>query len=116
MSYRPKGKYVVVDPNEPHAIGYCDKTGSPFLKKDLVKQMEWRGDSLEWTGFLVGKPFADKPNEQGRAPLVLQDPVPVKNPRPPQSNFYNYPGPYIQVPEKDEKNDDAYWGRRSLNK
>lgn len=99
-SYRPKGKYVVIDPENPEAVGFCDKTGSPFLKKDLVKQMEWRGNSLQWTGALVGKPFVDKPNEQGRTPRLSEDPVPVKNPRPPQANFYTEP---VSVKSEDER-------------
>lgn len=105
MSYRPKGKYVSIDPDDPQAIGFCDKTGSPFLRKDLVKQMEWKGDSLVWTGFLVGKPFVDKPNEQFRTPIILQDPVPVKDPRPPQSDFYTPPGLHINISQAKQKNE-----------
>jgi len=78
---RWKGKYVTIDPKHPSALGVCDESGFTFNHKDLVKQMEWRGDSLVWTGFMVGKPYLDVPNEQNRPPLVKSDPYPVKNPR-----------------------------------
>jgi hypothetical protein len=77
----PKGKYVTIDINNPDALGICDYSGSVFNKRDLVKQMEWRGNALEWTGFLVGKPFIDVPNEQNRNPVLPPDPVPVPLPR-----------------------------------
>jgi len=77
----PKGKHVIIDPDNPVALGICDATGFVFKRTDLVKQMEWRGNSLKWTGFLVGKPYVDKPNEQLRTPLLKPDPVPVKDPR-----------------------------------
>lgn len=78
-----KSKYVTIDPNNPKALGECDRSGFTFNHKDLHKQMEWRGNNLVWTGLMVGKPFLDKPNEQNRPPLVKDDPRPVKNPRPP---------------------------------
>lgn len=78
----PKGKYVGnIDPDSPQALGICDYTGFVFPKKDLIKQMEWRGNALVWTGFLVGKPFLDKPNDQLRPPVLPPDPVPVELPR-----------------------------------
>jgi hypothetical protein len=43
--------------------------------------MEWRGNAMVWTGFLVGRPYLDKPNEQLRPPLLPPDPVPVDHPR-----------------------------------
>jgi hypothetical protein len=78
---RWKGKYATIDPNNPSALGICDDSGFVFNHKDLVKQMEWRGDNLVWTGFMVGKPYLDVPQEQNRPPLVKADPRPVANPR-----------------------------------
>lgn len=80
---RWKGKYVKIDSKNPNALGQCDESGLTFNHKDLVKQMEWRGDNLVWTGLMVGKPYLDVPNEQNRPPLVKDDPKVVKNPRPP---------------------------------
>lgn len=64
------------------AVGVCDFSGFWFSHSDLVKQMEWRGNRLVWTGFMVGRPFVDIPNEQARPPLVQDDPKIVENPRP----------------------------------
>lgn len=81
MSDRPHGKHCFVDADSPLALGICDKTGFVFRHIDLVRQMEWYGNSLRWTGFMVGKPYVDQPNEQLRPPILPPDPVPVENPR-----------------------------------
>lgn len=103
MTYFPKGKHVNIDKNNPEAVGICDYSGLPFLRKDLVKQYEWRGNALVWNGFLVGRPYVDVPNEQARPPILPPDPIPVTNPRPPQGSIetwasntlppWNYPEP-----------------------
>ena len=77
---KQRGKYVKKNIVEP--VGVCDYSGFFFSKSDLVKQREWRGNDLVWTGFFVGKPFLDEPNEQNRPPLIKGDPKAVKNPRP----------------------------------
>jgi hypothetical protein len=87
-----KPKHVKIDLNnlEPQAV--CDRSGFIFLHKDLVKQKEWAGNNLVWTGLLVGKPYVDIPNPQARPPKIKKDPIPVKDPRlpegyiPPESN------------------------------
>jgi hypothetical protein len=81
MTYGTKGSHVTIDNDHPRALGICDYTGFVHLRSDLVKQMEWRGDNLVWTGFYVGKDYVDTPNEQGRPPLLPPDPVPVQDPR-----------------------------------
>lgn len=90
MSYRPKGKHVSIDPSYPQALGICDKTGFVFNRKDLIRQMEWRGNALVWTGFYVGRCYADTPNEQLRNPILPPDPVPVAEPRLPQPNVITW--------------------------
>lgn len=75
-----RGFYVRKGSTEP--VGVCDFSGFWFSRSDLVKQMEWRGNSLVWTGFMVGRPFLDIPNQQLRPPLVKADPKVVMNPRP----------------------------------
>lgn len=82
MSYRPKGKHVHIDPDAPEALGICDYTGFVHMRKDLIRQMEWRGNRLLWTGYYVGKSYLDKPNPQLMSPVLPPDPVPVKDPRP----------------------------------
>jgi hypothetical protein len=75
------GKYVNVDENNVHALGICDLSGYVFPHSQLKKQMEWRGNQLCWTGFMVGTPFLDMPNPQNRPPPVKSDPTAVNNPR-----------------------------------
>lgn len=74
------GDYVRKDVIEP--IGVCDYSGFLFSRSDLVKQYEWRGKELVWTGAIVGRPFVDEPNEQNRPPQIKGDPKVVQNPRP----------------------------------
>lgn len=87
MSYRPKGKYVTIDEDAPEALGICDYSGFVFKKSDLVRQMQWRGNRLSWTGFLVGRPFVDEPNPQLKPPVLAPDPIPVLDPRPYQPTY-----------------------------
>lgn len=81
-----KGKYTKIDRNNPMAVGRCDYSGFLCRHADLIKQMEYRGNSLVWTGFWVNKVFADKPNPQNLTPVLLPDPRPILNPRPDDSN------------------------------
>lgn len=90
---RWKPKHVVIDSQHPSALGICDDSDFAFNRKDLVKQMEWRGNRLQWTGFYKGRPFLDTPQQQFRPPAVKADPYPVKDPRLPQPDSDDYP-PY----------------------
>jgi hypothetical protein len=81
---RWKGKHVNVSFENPEPLGECDQSGFTFNHKDLHKQMAWRGDRLVWTGFMVGTPYLDEPNQQSRPPLVKSDPTVVLNARPPE--------------------------------
>ena len=105
-----KGKYVTIDPNNPSALGVCSESGFTFNHKDLVKQMEWRGNALVWTGFLVGKPYLDVPNEQTRPPLVKGDPQTIKNPSLPESYIDPEGNPILQNKQLTEKLNNIHWG------
>jgi hypothetical protein len=87
MIRRSQGKHVNVDFSTPGALGICDFTGFVFRRRDMVKQMEWRGNRLVWTGYIVGRPYADMPNPQLKPPMLKPDPVPVRNPRDPQGQI-----------------------------
>lgn len=87
MSTRPAGSNVTIDTQNPAAVGICDYTGFIYNREDLVKQMEWRGEALVWTGLYVGKDHADVPNEQLRPPILPPDPVPVLDARLQQSDL-----------------------------
>ena len=88
---RWKPRHVTIDPRHPDALGVCDDSDFVFNRKDLVKQMEWRGNRLQWTGRYVGRPFLNQPQEQFRPPAVKADPYPVKDPRLPQPDSEDYP-------------------------
>ena len=66
----------------PRAIARCDYSGLMVRHGNLVKQMQYRGQGLVFTGFLVNPKFADKPNAQELTPRVKLDPVPILFPRP----------------------------------
>ena len=95
MNPNPMGKYVHLDFDHPDSVAICDVSGLVCNYSDLVKQMEWRGNRLIWTGFMVNKVFADKPDPQ-QIPLTLPpDPVPLYNTRPPQPSSQGVNGPNV---------------------
>lgn len=92
MSFK-YGKYTKITPRKPKAVGTCDYTGFLVRHRDLIQQMEYRGNGLAWTGYWVYKDFADKPNPQNQAKVIKPDPVPIRNARP------EGPIRYIRPPE-----------------
>ncbi len=76
------GKYTRIERNNPLAVGRCDYSGFLCRRADLIQQMEYRGENLVPTGFLVHPRFADKPNPQMKPWVALGDPYPVYQPRP----------------------------------
>lgn len=74
--------YARTDPRAPRAKGVCDDCGRWFLHSRLLRQMEYRGTALEWTGFFKCRECLDKPQDQLRPILLPPDPVPIMNPRP----------------------------------
>ncbi len=78
----PKGRFVNIKPDNPDAVGRCDRSGLICNYSDLVKQMDYIGSGLVWTGLYVNRYFADIPNPQGLNPVIKLDPVPVDHPRP----------------------------------
>lgn len=82
MRVRAHGKYAKQRKDSPRAIATCDYSGLIVRHADLVKQYEYRGRGLVWTGFWVHPKFLDKPNPQNLTPLIKMDPVPILFPRP----------------------------------
>ena len=111
MSYGKnfKGKYVSIDPDNPSALGVCDESGFVFNHQDLVKQMEWRGNNLVWTGLMVGPPYLDKPSQQNRPPIVKGDPKSVKNPRLPKDYTSPDANPVLPNKELEQKLKNTKW-------
>lgn len=76
---------LVIDPNNPRAVGVCDGCGWWVNYKDLKKDMQYRGGTTPvWTGFLVCTKCLDVPNPapQFKTIVLPPDPVPLENPRP----------------------------------
>lgn len=78
----PHGRWVKIDENNPDAVARCDRSGQLCNYNDLVKQMDFRGSGLVWTGLYVNKYFLDVPNPQSLNPIIRPDPVPLQHPRP----------------------------------
>jgi len=80
-SFAPKG-HARVDPQHPAAFAMCDMCGFQYNHRDLRWEMQWRGNKIEKTGFLVCPTCWDEPNPTLRPKVLPPDPVPVLNPRP----------------------------------
>jgi hypothetical protein len=78
----PHGRWVRIDENNPDAVARCDRSGQLCNYNDLVKQMDYRGLGLIWTGLYVNKYFLDVPNPQSLNPVIRPDPPPLQHPRP----------------------------------
>ncbi len=99
MAFKFVNKYTKYDMSDIDGVGICDISGFMFKRKDMRKQMEWRGDSLVWTGLMVGIPYLDQPNEQFRPPPIKDDPKPIDNPRPPYPYFDPTSPPVTPYPQ-----------------
>lgn len=82
MRIRNHGKYTHMSKNNPRGIGRCDYSGLMVQQRAMIRQMEYRGTGLVWTGYYVNPKFADDPNPQNLTPLIRLDPVPLLNARP----------------------------------
>ncbi len=82
MRVRNHGKYTKMNKNSPRGIARCDYSGLMVRHSDLVRQMEYRGTGLVWTGYMVNPKFLDEPNPQNLTPRIKLDPVPITSARP----------------------------------
>lgn len=76
---------LVIDPQDPAAVGVCDGCSFWVSHRDLRKHIVYRGGSVPvWDGLLFCTKCDDVPNPAPQfSRLALQpDPVPVLNPRP----------------------------------
>lgn len=81
---RKQRKPLVIDPNDPRAVGVCDGCGFWVNHRDLRQHMAYRGGSVPvWDGLLVCDTCYDVPNPapQFKRLVLPPDPVPVENPR-----------------------------------
>jgi hypothetical protein len=82
MRVKNHGKYTNMSRFNPRAIARCDTSGMMVAHSKLIKQMEYQGQGLVWTGYYVNPKFATQPNPQNLTPRVKLDPKPILNSRP----------------------------------
>lgn len=87
----PHGRWVKINEQNPDAVARCDRSGQLCNYNDLVKQMDYRGLGLVWTGLYVNKYFLDEPNPQSLNPVIRPDPPPLEHPRPWQTTQAVWP-------------------------
>ena len=79
-NWRYHGK-AKIDAYAPQGVGCCDRCQVKYNLNALKWEMEYRGNNLMKTGFLVCQSCLDVPY-QGYRPIILPaDPVPLQNPR-----------------------------------
>lgn len=77
----PQG-FARVNRRAPRAFGICDTCGLQYNHDDLVQLMEYQGNELRWTGFLVcTRTCNDRPQPQLTTPILPRDPQPIDQPR-----------------------------------
>jgi hypothetical protein len=76
-----RGRIPRVNQFSPESWGRDDITGLPVMHNDLIRQMEYIGTELAWTGFMVHYKDADQPQPQLMPVRIPPDPVPIRNPR-----------------------------------
>jgi hypothetical protein len=88
MKLGAKGKYTKQNLKNPKGLGTCDYSGLIMRHCDMVKQYQYAGNTLVWTGLWVNPVFKDTPNPQDLIPILKLDPVALKHARP-DANIYN---------------------------
>jgi len=81
MSYASQVGRARTNPTSPQAHAICDRCGFRYNHVDLKWQMDWRGASIMNTRVLVCSDCYDTPQEQLRAIVVPNDPMPIINAR-----------------------------------
>ena len=81
MSFWPRGG-VVVDPENPEAVAYCDRCGGPHNISDLQFEYRWAGPRLNNTQLLVCDDCLNIPSIFEKTRVLPPDPVPLRTARP----------------------------------
>lgn len=81
MGFRPHPKHAETNPDFPRAWATDDRSGFVSNLGNLRWEVQWAGNQLVKTGFLVGPDYLDKPQEQLRTLVLPADPPPIMNAR-----------------------------------
>ena len=83
-----------VSARAPQAFAVCDRCSFRTNRVRMNWQYEWAGTSLQNLRILVCERCMDIPQPQLRTIILTPDPLPVRDPRPDQSNMETgYAGP-----------------------
>jgi len=82
MSWRPHPLRADTNPDHPRGWATDDRSGFVTNLHKLRWQLQWSGNQLINTRFLVGEDNYDKPQEQLRTLILPPDPAPLFNARP----------------------------------
>lgn len=72
---------AIIDPNNPSALGICDRCGLQYNLRDLQYQWQWAGAQMVNTHLKVCSTCMDVPSEQLRTIILPPDPEPILDPR-----------------------------------
>ena len=81
MSFRPHGD-VEIDPDNPRALGICDRCGRWWNHDVLRFRFQYQGFQLVNTNFLECPKCWCPPDNHARARILPPDPLPIQNARP----------------------------------
>lgn len=79
-NFAPKG-HAQLDPRSPAAFGICDRCGFLYQHRNLRWEVQYQGQYINKTGFLVCNTCWDVPNPQLKPKALPADSVPILNPR-----------------------------------
>lgn len=86
MAYASRAGRAYAKPDSPEAFFQCDRDGFWYLRSEGTFQHDWRGPRLENLQIFVCRNCLDKPYEFNRPIMTPADPIPIRNPRPAQTN------------------------------
>jgi hypothetical protein len=72
---------ATINPNDPNALGICDRCGFLYNLRTLRWQMEWCGTTMQNLHLRVCSQCWDVPQEQLRTIILPPDPPSVRDPR-----------------------------------
>lgn len=86
MAWANRAGHAVTDASFPVHQFQCDRCGQWWSGQHAINQVDWRGPRLMALNIIVCPPCNDVPFIYNRPIVTPPDPIPVRNPRPAQTN------------------------------
>ncbi|MDE2096493.1 MAG: hypothetical protein KGL39_04545 [Patescibacteria group bacterium] len=86
MAYASRAGHAITNPDAPDSFFQCDRDGFWYNRSEGQFQFDFRGPRLMNIQIFVCRSCLDKPYEFNRPIVTPADPIPIKNPRPAQTN------------------------------